>query len=35
MEAWDLRDLDIRVLRLVGVNYFKSVWVPVLAVDMK
>ena len=35
MEAWDLRTLNVCRLRLVAVNYFKPVWVPVLAVDMK
>ncbi|KJA19142.1 hypothetical protein HYPSUDRAFT_907530 [Hypholoma sublateritium FD-334 SS-4] len=35
MEAWDFRTLDIRRLRLVSVNYFRTVWIPVLAIDVK
>ncbi|KAF8957748.1 hypothetical protein BDZ97DRAFT_1941030 [Flammula alnicola] len=30
---WDIRKVDVSSLRLISVNYYKKVWIPVLALD--
>lgn len=32
-KPWNLRRMDSRNVRLMAINYYKKVWVPVLAVD--
>lgn len=32
-KPWNLRRMDSRKVRLMAINYYKKVWVPVLAVD--
>lgn len=34
MDVWDLRTLNVHKLRLVSLNYYKTVWIPVLAIDV-
>lgn len=30
---WNLRDIDYRDVRIIGINYYKAAWVPILAFD--
>jgi len=32
--AWDLRKIDYRDVRLIAINYYRKLWVPVLAIDV-
>ncbi|TFK35522.1 hypothetical protein BDQ12DRAFT_655655 [Crucibulum laeve] len=32
-EGWSIYKVNYRDVRLIGVNYYKKVWIPVLAVD--
>lgn len=33
-KAWDLRKIDYRDVRLIAINYYRKLWVPVLAIDV-
>lgn len=32
--AWDLRNIDYRDVRLISINYYRKLWIPVLAIDV-